>query len=628
MTQYNIPSMIKTASGLRVDPLNPRKENVKLNDVLAALGRQIRYNGHVDYSVRDHTLVMYKIFKTLYREPVEYIQQIPKDGQLGQISTAQVLRDLMGILILTHDMPEAYIGDMVQPLKQNMPEFKKVDDRILPIVMEAIIQNVISSIFVNDGMADRFTDMMRDGDAETWAGVIMRLYRGEGAVDFTNYLTHTLTLLDRNICDHLEMPCLHGNVDRFAQCLIMGGMEERIAFERILYYQIENFAQSTKATLIDKIATAGPTQMLDFVAARLSKPGRSGLAKISQENQFLHDFAMFDSELTEHVFSLLDAIRIARSFDPSLPGYVPETPKERVMVASMGLDMTFKTPGELVEQGVAELDAKIAEGLKTPLRPWSEAHPELLAKLAAWQEEQAREEAELGLDLIPEPGLRSVMRELKIPAWSILKQFESARADQASATTSQDVLATNATAAVTAPFSIDFDVIFEMKGGQWVGPKNPWGNNPDEKVLLDPDGSGEHRPDGLAIGQYIYHKLDEDIKFPMKWEVVDVGVETRSASVSLSMLVRASTNSDREHKTVAERVAKTFIYLRELLLQMAEQSQLTGSIYIAVRKTKPQLKRGDAIVKPESYQVGFMAGNITSQCPQPPFIFLKTQNWK
>jgi hypothetical protein len=595
MTQYNIPSMIKTASGLRVDPLNPRKENVKLNDVLAALGRQIRYNGHVDYSVRDHTLVMYKIFKTLYREPVEYIQQIPKDGQLGQISTAQVLRDLMGILILTHDMPEAYIGDMVQPLKQNMPEFKKVDDRILPIVMEAIIQNVISSIFVNDGMAERFTDMMRDGDAETWAGVIMRLYRGEGAVDFTNYLTHTLTLLDRNICDHLEMPCLHGNVDRFAQCLIMGGMDERIAYERILHYQIENFAQSTKATLIDKIATAGPTQMLDFVAARLSKPGRSGLAKISQENQFLHDFAMFDNELTEHVFSLLDAIRIARSFDPSLPGYVPETPKDGIMYASMGLDMTFKTPGELVEEGLAE---------------------------------RARQEAELGLDLISNPGLRSVMRELKIPAWSILKQFESARADQASATTSQDGLATNATAAVTAPFSIDFDVIFEMKGGQWVGPKNPWGNNPDEKVLLDPDGSGEHRPDGLAIGQYIYHKLDEDIKFPMKWDVVDVEVETRSRFVSLGMLVRASTNSDREHKTVAERVAKTFIYLRELLLQMAEQSQLTGSIYIAVRKTRPLLKRGDAVVKPDSYQVGFMAGNITSQCPQPPFIFLKTQNWK
>lgn len=88
------PSSIKTFSG-RVDPLNPDPEEIVIEDIAHALSRQCRYNGHCNG------------FLSVARHSIWVSDLLFNDGHDPRTQ-------LSGLL---HDAAEAYLGDLVRPLK-------------------------------------------------------------------------------------------------------------------------------------------------------------------------------------------------------------------------------------------------------------------------------------------------------------------------------------------------------------------------------------------------------------------------------------------------------------------------------------------------------------------------------
>lgn len=89
-----------TRSGHRFYPLDPRPCDVCLEDIGAALGKICRFGGHAQrfYSVAEHSM-----------------------------RVAELLPPKLAMLGLLHDAAEAYVGDMIQPLKKGMPAFKEIE---------------------------------------------------------------------------------------------------------------------------------------------------------------------------------------------------------------------------------------------------------------------------------------------------------------------------------------------------------------------------------------------------------------------------------------------------------------------------------------------------------------------
>ncbi|WP_353980855.1 hypothetical protein [Salinicola endophyticus] len=134
-------SFITTHSGLSVHMANPTPQMIEPSDIGRALSRICRFGGHTfeHYSVAQHCVLA--------------SQFVPSEHQL----TA-----------LMHDATEAYVGDMVSPLKALMPEFKKVEERFwlaiaerfgLPEVMDPCIKNIDLIL-----LATERRDLLFEGD--------------------------------------------------------------------------------------------------------------------------------------------------------------------------------------------------------------------------------------------------------------------------------------------------------------------------------------------------------------------------------------------------------------------------------------------------------------------------------
>lgn len=99
--------LMRTASGLRVDPLDLQPADVSIDDIARALSRQCRYNGHVAG------------FISVARHSIWVAEHLEQHGPHMQ---------LVGLL---HDGAEAYLGDMVRPLKHRpeMAPFRDADEQ-------------------------------------------------------------------------------------------------------------------------------------------------------------------------------------------------------------------------------------------------------------------------------------------------------------------------------------------------------------------------------------------------------------------------------------------------------------------------------------------------------------------
>lgn len=102
---------IHTHSGEKFDLVNPTPEQIHLPDIAHALSLLCRYTGHTRkfYSVAEHSILM-----SLHAENMKL-----GDGDRRLLRT-----------FLLHDASEAYVGDLNRPLKQLLPEYQAVEDKV------------------------------------------------------------------------------------------------------------------------------------------------------------------------------------------------------------------------------------------------------------------------------------------------------------------------------------------------------------------------------------------------------------------------------------------------------------------------------------------------------------------
>jgi uncharacterized protein len=95
-----------TYTGKKFYPLDPDPDMICIRDIAHALSQVNRFGGHSrePYNVGHHSILVSSMLET------------------------DKLEGLM------HDAPEAYVGDMVQPLKRFMPEFREVEKLIWRVI--------------------------------------------------------------------------------------------------------------------------------------------------------------------------------------------------------------------------------------------------------------------------------------------------------------------------------------------------------------------------------------------------------------------------------------------------------------------------------------------------------------
>ena len=110
MNSYLTTPYVSTVSGNRFYPFGPRIDHVSIEDIAHGLAYQCRFNGQTRefYSVAQHSLIV-----------------------------ASLVPPHLRLAALLHDAAEAYLGDMVKPLKVLMPEFADLEDRVSALIASA-----------------------------------------------------------------------------------------------------------------------------------------------------------------------------------------------------------------------------------------------------------------------------------------------------------------------------------------------------------------------------------------------------------------------------------------------------------------------------------------------------------
>ncbi len=98
---------LQTYSGKRVSVLNPQPEQIDINDIARGLSFQCRFNGQTTffYSVAQHSFMG------------------------SQLASKYSLDKTLAKRFLLHDATEAYVGDLIRPVKRALPEFKTIEKR-------------------------------------------------------------------------------------------------------------------------------------------------------------------------------------------------------------------------------------------------------------------------------------------------------------------------------------------------------------------------------------------------------------------------------------------------------------------------------------------------------------------
>jgi len=87
-------------------PLDARPEEIGIETIARALSRMCRYNGQLRDDVEFYSVAQHSVWVS---------HHVPAKDAL---------------CALLHDATEAYIGDMIRPLKKAMPEFVEIEERL------------------------------------------------------------------------------------------------------------------------------------------------------------------------------------------------------------------------------------------------------------------------------------------------------------------------------------------------------------------------------------------------------------------------------------------------------------------------------------------------------------------
>ena len=103
---------ILTYQKIFMDPLDPREDQLTIEDIAHALSVLSRANGHFPeiHTVGQHSIECYEEAK------------------------ARGLSRELQIFCLLHDGAEAYLGDFIRPVKARMPGYKEAEIKLLHMI--------------------------------------------------------------------------------------------------------------------------------------------------------------------------------------------------------------------------------------------------------------------------------------------------------------------------------------------------------------------------------------------------------------------------------------------------------------------------------------------------------------
>jgi 5'-deoxynucleotidase YfbR-like HD superfamily hydrolase len=113
----------RTFTGKIIDPENPKPEDIDPIDIARSLSNLCRFGGQVPefYSVAQHSLFVAKI---ALDECIRSNKYIPNPE----------IERLIFKLGLLHDASESYLCDIPTPFKRLMPEYYKVEQRVMKTI--------------------------------------------------------------------------------------------------------------------------------------------------------------------------------------------------------------------------------------------------------------------------------------------------------------------------------------------------------------------------------------------------------------------------------------------------------------------------------------------------------------
>lgn len=117
---------VRTFTGSEVDLLVPAQESISIEDIAHHLSKLDRYNGagSFPYSVAHHSLLV-----------------------------ASILPNPLKLWGLLHDATEAYLGDVVSPLKKLLPEFSEIEAVLQEEILRAVGHpHALSSVVIDNVM--------------------------------------------------------------------------------------------------------------------------------------------------------------------------------------------------------------------------------------------------------------------------------------------------------------------------------------------------------------------------------------------------------------------------------------------------------------------------------------------
>jgi uncharacterized protein len=103
-----VNNTIKVAAGHYVDLVNPDPKTIDIKSIAASLSKICRFGGHCAYfySVAEHC--------------IHCCNLAASDG---------IKKSILKVILL-HDATEAYVGDMVKPLKISLPQYQDAETKV------------------------------------------------------------------------------------------------------------------------------------------------------------------------------------------------------------------------------------------------------------------------------------------------------------------------------------------------------------------------------------------------------------------------------------------------------------------------------------------------------------------
>ena len=110
------PGTLRTLTGKKFNIFEPRPEMIDIRDIASGLANKGHFSGLTPryFSIAEHSILVCDEFSFWNNEQPDSVK----------------------LLALLHDASEAYIGDMIKPLKVHMPDFVRLEDGIMNVIAQ------------------------------------------------------------------------------------------------------------------------------------------------------------------------------------------------------------------------------------------------------------------------------------------------------------------------------------------------------------------------------------------------------------------------------------------------------------------------------------------------------------